>query len=70
MTPFPSFKMLPQEGCGAGTPAPRKLRAASVMMAEAKTKVTCTMMGEMMLGAICRQMIRILEAPRQRMASI
>ena len=66
---FPSLRIFPQLGAPAGRPAPRKLSAASWMMDEANTKVICTMMEEMMLGAMCSQRIRVSVAPVERRAS-
>ena len=70
MTSRPSARMLPQLGCGAGTPTPRKLRDASVMMASAKLKEACTTTAGRMFGAMCLQMMRKDEAPWERSASM
>ena len=66
---LPSLRMFPQLGAPAGRPAPRKLRAASWMMDEANKKVICTMMEEMMLGAMWSHRIRVSLAPVDRRAS-
>src|SRR4029077_9624027 len=46
----PWAMMLPQLGISGGTPAPRKLRPASISMAEAQTYVACTISGASVLG--------------------
>ena len=50
--------MLPQLGISGGVPAPRKLRIASMITAEAQTKVACTIRGAKVFGRMCR--IRML----------
>ena len=67
---LPSFRILPQLGIGAGTPAPRKLNAASAIMADANVNVICTITGARIFGAMCFQRILLCLAPRHFIASI
>src|SRR5690606_26493771 len=53
----PSRMMLPQLGLGGCVPMPRKLRLASMRMAEATQSVMSTMMGAEMLGTMWRKMM-------------
>ncbi len=45
--------ILPQEGIGGCTPKPRKLKPASIKMAEAKLAAEITITGLIILGKIC-----------------
>jgi hypothetical protein len=54
---------------GAWTPKPRKLRADSSRIADDIASVAATMMTPMVLGRMCRKMIRPLDAPTERAAS-
>src|SRR5699024_1507110 len=63
MTFFPSYKIFPKLGSGAGTPAPKKLSMASFIIDMAKINVAWTISGEIVLGAICPQIIRVERAP-------
>src|SRR3569833_2929179 len=61
--------MLPQEGKGGCAPNPRKLRPASSNMDEAKLEEASTSIGPMILGKMCRRMMRALLKPIDRAAS-
>ena len=60
---------MPQLGVWGGTPAPRKLRLASTMMASAKMNVACTITGAKVLGAMWRSMILQVGVPMAFAAS-
>jgi hypothetical protein len=47
--------MLPQVGTSGGTPSPRKLSAASEMIADTMAKVPMTLADWNSLGTICKQ---------------
>gem|GEM_PF-6261911 len=61
--------MLPQVGIGGCAPKPKKLSPASSNIADAKFEDASTNIGPMILGKICRVMIRVLLKPRDRAAS-
>ena len=61
--------MLPQDGSGAGTPSPRKLRDASERMAEPSSVAAMMMMGAVTLGKMWRHMIRFSPPPMALAAS-
>ena len=63
ITPFASYKMLPRLGMGAGMPAPKKLSAASRIMAMAKVYVPCTITGDRILGRIWENRTFRVHAP-------
>ena len=50
---FPSRRILPHEAVGAAIPRPRKLKAASEIMALATFNVAYTIIGEIAFGRIC-----------------
>src|SRR6185295_4087771 len=54
-----SDSMRPQEGCGSGTPSPRKASADSTRMAEPSCAVASTMRGASVLGNTCTTAIRV-----------
>ena len=56
--------MFPHVAWGGGTPNPRKLKPASVKMAEAMPMVAETSTGATALGMICRKIILKLPIPR------
>ena len=58
MNPLPPDKIFPQVACGGGTPNPRKLRPASVKIADAIPIVADTKTGATAFGIIWRKMIR------------
>lgn len=60
--------MPPQVGTEMGTPKPRKLRAASLMMTWATCVVPTTMMLDTALGSTCRNKIATSDAPMARAA--
>src|ERR1041385_6010144 len=62
--------MLPHVGVGGCAPNPRKLKPASSKIAEAKFDEASTKIGPMILGKICRLMIRTLLKPIDRAASM
>ena len=66
---FPLFSIIPQEGTSGSTPIPRKLRAASDKIAKASDKVTCTRIGERILGRICLTIIVLSLTPMDLAAS-
>ena len=70
ITPLASYKILPRLGIGAGIPAPKKLSAASKMMAIAKVYVPCTMIGERIFGRIWENSTVRVPAPCDLIASI
>src|SRR6266853_7023181 len=53
-----SESMRPQEGCGSGTPSPRKESDASVRIAEPSCAVASTISGASVLGRMCRTAMR------------
>ncbi len=61
--------MLPQEGCGGIVPNPKKLKEASVNIAQDKARLVWTMVGASALGKMCRQIIWLCAAPMVRAAS-
>ena len=61
--------MLPQVGISGGTPRPRKLSAASEMIAEAMENVPITTADGNRFGKIWRRMMRVCLAPSDRAAS-
>src|SRR5215468_2174113 len=65
----PSRIMPPQVAAGGGTPNPIKLSEASVRMAEASHNELITTTSEIMLGSICRVMMRNGPQPYERLAS-
>src|SRR5215469_14679454 len=56
----------PQDGAGGGSPRPRKLRDASVMIAPPRLAVAMTTWGATQFGATCRKMILRWLAPAAR----
>ena len=64
----PSLRMEPHVGSGGCTPMPRKLKPASIMMANAALSVARTTMGVRILGSTCLVMIQKLLAPSPREA--
>src|SRR3546814_19897243 len=60
------FSMDPQDGLGGCKPRPRKDRLASAMMALAIMMVACTIRAGMTLGRICRKIMRVFDAPSER----
>src|SRR5699024_28539 len=64
------YSIFPQLGSGVGTPAPKKLRAASVIIDSAKINVAWTIKGDKALGAICKNIILKAEAPCALIASM
>src|SRR6185437_13244887 len=64
-----SDSMRPQEGCGSGTPRPRKESDASVRMAEPSWAVASTMSGASVLGRTWRSAMRSSLMPTARAAS-
>lgn len=60
---------VPKEGVEVGTPAPRKLRVASSIIATPKPTVAITMLERMMLGKMWRHNINQGDAPMALAAS-
>ena len=52
---FPTRMRVPSEGVVGGTPTPRKLKVASVMIATARWMVAITSTGPITLGRMCRR---------------
>ncbi len=66
----PEASIVPQVGMSVETPTPRKERLASASMAEAKTKVACTRMGDARLRRTWRSRICHVAKPMATAASL
>src|SRR5690606_4450570 len=66
----PEASIVPQVGMSVETPTPRKERLASASIAEAKTKVACTRIGEARLSRTWRVRICQVGRPIATAASI
>ena len=67
---LPKARIFPQLGFSGGIPNPRKLKDASVNIANAKTYVACTKTGAIVLGAKCTNNILQVGVPKALAASI
>ena len=60
---FPTRMRVPSEGVVGGTPTPRKLSVASVMIATARWMVAMTSTGPVTLGRMCRSRMVLRRMP-------
>jgi hypothetical protein len=61
--------IVPQVGISGGTPTPRNDRPASARIAYAKMNDTCTRIGDIRFGNMCRHRMREVRTPSARTAS-
>jgi hypothetical protein len=61
--PRPSDIMSPHDGVGGGTPTPKKLKDASMIIATPMVKLNSTITVFVTLGTICHQIMRSVLAP-------
>ena len=61
--------MVPQEGAGGGTPRPRKLMPASMVITTGMSMQAMMSTGPMMLGRMWTASTRTIPAPTARVAS-
>ncbi|OPY23323.1 MAG: hypothetical protein A4E23_00558 [Methanomethylovorans sp. PtaU1.Bin073] len=69
MNSLPALSMEPHSGISAGSPNPRKLRAATERITWPKSIVASTIIGAMPFGMICFLIMRRLLAPKSRVDS-